>query len=425
MVSKLNGSSDGIMKLKAEKLVEIDSKIVNPPGDVAMTPLAGVRVLDLTRLFPGSFTSLLLADYGAEVIMVEDPAGGETGRKSPPFIHGLSARHLMLNRNKKSITLNLRIKQGQELLLKLVETADVLVENFRPGFMDKLGIGYADLKEANPKLIYCAITGYGQTGPARNRPGHDINYISEAGILGLTASQGGSLPLPGVQMADLGGGSLMAVIGILLAINAQRQTAQGQYIDIAMADGIMSWLPLVAAEYLTGGIAPVAGEHQYTGSLACYNTYRTKDNRFLAVGALELKFWTSLCRRLGLEEFIPAQKDLSQQEKIKASLGEKFSSRTLDEWMAEFANEDACLTPVRTIDEALTDPQASDRQMVFQVEHPVAGRIKQLGFPIKLSGTPAAYRLGAPLLGEHNEEVYLKIGINTSYLEVLRQEGVI
>ena len=390
-----------------------------------MMALEGVRVLDLTRLLPGSFTSLILGDNGAEVIMVENPAGGDPGRKSPPFIQGLSARHLMLNRNKKSITLNLKSKRGQKLLLELVKTADILVENFRPGVMDKLGIGYTCLKEVNPRLIYCSITGYGQTGSARDLPGHDVNYISQAGILGLTASQGDSLPLPGVQIADLGGGSLMAVIGILLALTVKRQTGEGQYLDIAMVDGITSWLPLVAAEYLAGGKAPGSGEHPYAGPLACYNTYRTKDNRYLALGALEPKFWVNLCRRLGLEEFIPIQKDPDHQEKMKAYLKGKFSSRSLDEWIAEFEHEDVCLTPVLRIDEALSDPRVSERQMVFQVEHPVAGPIRQLGFPIKLSVTPAEYRLGAPLLGEHNGEVFTAIGLQPSDLEALRQEGVI
>ncbi|NPV27955.1 MAG: CoA transferase [Firmicutes bacterium] len=390
-----------------------------------MLALEGIRVLDLTRLLPGSFTTLMLADYGAEVIMVEDPAGGEPGRNSPPFIQGLSARHLILQRNKKSITLNLRSKRGQELFQALVKTADVLVENFRPGVMDRFGLGYSRLKEANSQLIYCSITGYGQTGPDRDKPGHDINYISQAGILGLTASQGDSIPLPGVQIADLGGGSLMAVIGILLALIARDQTGEGQYIDISIADGIISWLPLVAAEYLTGGKAPGPGEHPYTGPLACYNTYRTKDNRYLALGALEPKFWSALCRRLGLEEFIPIQKDPNYQEKMKTCLQEKFSSRTLDEWMTEFAHEDVCLTPVWRIDEALSNPRVAERQMVFQVEHPVAGCVQQLGFPIKLSGTPAEYRQGAPLLGEHNEDIFKEIGLLPSDLEVLRKEGVI
>lgn len=390
-----------------------------------MQALEGIRVLDLTRLLPGSFTSLILADNGAEVIMVEDPNGGEPGRISPPLIKGLSARHLMLNRNKKSITLNLRTKRGQTILLELVKTADILVENFRPGFMDKLGIGYQALQKVNPKLIYCAVTGFGQTGPERDRPGHDINYLSRTGILGLTPCQGDSISLPGVQIADLGGGSLMAVIGILLALTAQRKTGIGQYIDMAMVDGITSWLSLIAAEYLTGGKAPGPGEHQYTGPLACYNTYKTKDNRLLALGALESKFWINLCKRLGLEEFIPRQKDPTHQDYMKACLKEKFRRRTLAEWMEEFAHEDVCLTPVMTIEEALADPQIIERQMVIEAEHPVAGKIKQLGFPIKLSATPAEYRLGAPLLGEHNERVYQEIGLNPSDLEALCQEGVI
>lgn len=389
-----------------------------------MQALEGINVLDLTRLLPGSYTSLMLADYGAEVIMVEEPAG-EGGRHVGPFINGLSARHLMLNRNKKSITLNLRKTRGQELLIGLAKKADVLVENFRPGTLERLGLGYNRLKDVNPRLIFCSLTGYGQSGPDRDKPGHDINYISKTGILGLSASHGGSLTLPGVQIADLGGGSLMAVMGILLALAARSKTGQGQYIDVAMADGITSWLPLASYEYLAGGEAPRPGEFIYTGSLACYNTYQTKDKRHLALGALEPKFWGLFCKWIGYEEFIPIQRDPSQQARMKDSLQERFSTRTLAEWVSDAGDREMCLTPVNTLDEALGDPQVKAREMIVEVDHPVSGKVRQLGFPVKMSRTPAKYRKGAPLLGEHNGEVLGALGLNPADLETLRRDGVL
>ena len=389
-----------------------------------MQALQGIKILDLTRLLPGSFTSLMLADYGAEVIMVEDPAG-EPGRHTGPFINGLSGRHLLLNRNKKSITLNIRDPRGRELFIKLAKKADVIIENFRPGYMERLGLGHDRLLEINPKLIFCSLSGYGQTGPNRNEPGHDINYISKTGILGLTSAPGEAIPLPGVQIADLGGGSMMAVMGILLAVIARAATGNGQYIDAAMADGITSWLPLVACDYLAGGTPPpAAGEHQYAGSLACYHTYKTKDGRYLALGALEPKFWVNFCKWMGFEDFIPIQRDPAAQARMKNRIQETFRTRTLSEWMSEDAVKEMCLTPVKTIDEALNDPQMLAREMVFQADHPVAGSTKQLGFPVKLSQTPAAYRQGAPLLGEHNPDVFGAIGLNPSEIEALRKEGV-
>lgn len=389
-----------------------------------MQALEGIRVLDLTRLLPGSYTSLMLADYGAEVIMVEDPAG-ESGRHTGPFIGGLSARHLLLNRNKKSITLNLRKTRGQELLTELARKADVLVENFRPGTMGRFGLGYNELKEVNPRLIFCSLTGYGQSGPDRDKPGHDINYISKTGILGLSAAPGGNLSFPGVAIADLGGGSLMAVMGILLALTVRGKSGQGQYIDVSMADGITSWLPLAAYEYLAGGKAPGPGEFMYAGSLACYNTYQTKDGRHLALGALEPKFWGTFCQWIGCEEFIPIQRDPAQQARMRTILQEKFIARTLAEWMSDAGDREMCLTPVNTLKEALEDPRTAARDMVFEVDQAASGKIRQLGFPVKMSLTPATYRRGAPSLGEHTREVLGELGLQPSDLEVLRREGVL
>ncbi|MGO9136160.1 MAG: CaiB/BaiF CoA transferase family protein [Syntrophales bacterium] len=412
------------MNIKRSKSGKVSSKEKVKEMSTEVWALEGVKILDLTRLLPGSFTSLMLADYGADVIMVEHPAG-EPGRHVGPFIKGLSARHLLLNRNKKSITLDLKKRRARELLIDLAKESDVLIENFRPGYMDRLGLGYGRLKEINPKLIYCSLTGYGQTGPDRDKPGHDINYISDTGILGLTSTAGDSFPLPGVQIADLGGGSLMAVMGILVALAARVNTNRGQYVDVSMTDGITSWLPLVFNEYMVSGKIPKPGEHTYTGSLACYRCYRTKDKRHVALGALEPKFWAAFCTWIGLEDFIPLHKNPSHQSRMIACLQESFSTRTLAEWMTAAADLEICLTPVRTLDEAFLDPRVISREMIFQVDHPVSGKIKQLGFPVKLSLTPARYRKGAPLLGEHNGEVFGSIGLGPSELETLRTEGVI
>ncbi|MGQ9825798.1 MAG: CaiB/BaiF CoA transferase family protein, partial [Desulfotomaculales bacterium] len=368
-------------------------------------PLSGITVLDLTRLLPGPFCSLLLADFGAEVIKIEQPGAGDYMRWYPPLVGDTGGMYLLLNRNKKSLTLDLSKPAGKEIFSRLARRADVILEGFRPGVARKLGIDYEALAGANPRIVYCSISGYGQDGPYAGQPGHDINYLGYAGVLGMTGNAGGPPVVPGVQIADIGGGALAAVAGILLALLARERTGRGQFVDVAMLDGVISWLPTLAGGYFAGGEVPVRGKTWLTGGYACYGVYQTKDGGYVSLGALEAHFWERLCRYLGREEFIRWQFAEEKQEEMRSFLEGVFLSRSRDEWVKIFREIDTCGGPVYNLAEVFEDPQVRHREMVFSLEHPRLGRIKQLGFPVKLSATPARVRLAPPDLGEHTNEI--------------------
>jgi len=393
-----------------------------------MRPLEGIKILDLTRLLPGPYGTMLLGDLGAEVIKIEEPEQGDYARWNPPQINGVGSRHLLLNRNKKSITLNLKKPAGKEIFLKLVQdNADVLIEQFRPGVMDRLGLGYKDLEKINPRLIYCSLTGFGQNGPYQNVAGHDINYIGIGGILGITGEKDGPPVIPGIQIADLVGGGLYAVIGILTALVARGKTGQGQYIDISMLDGVVSLIPDAAALYFAEGQPPGRGERRLTGGLPQYQVYRTKDGKYLAVGALEEKFWANLCHGIGKPEWadkIPRENDPRCVE-IKKEMAEIFLTKTRQEWIELLMFRDTCVTPVLTLEETFQDPQVLHRNMLVEINHPRAGKIKQIGPPIKFSATPGEVSTPAPEIGEHTEEILKKLGYTEEKVKELRKEGVI
>jgi alpha-methylacyl-CoA racemase len=395
-------------------------------------PLSDVKVLDLTRLLPGGFCTLLLADLGAQVLKVEDPAGGDYIRWSPPYYGNeepraagtASAYYLALNRNKSSLSVNLKRDEGREVLLRLAEDFDVLVESFRPGVMDRLGTGYEALRERNPGLIYCAISGYGQEAPLRDRSGHDTNYLALAGLLGLTGRRGGPPIQSGGQIADLGGGGLMAAVGILVALHERQRSGEGQFVDVSMTDGALSWLSMVAARYFCDGRVPRRGELELAGGILCYFPYETKDGRWVALGALEPKFWHNWCEGVG-------RPDLKERqfEHPESDAGEEvaavFKERTRDEWATFAAEHDCCLEPVLDVDEALASELFAAREMVLDLEQPGIGSVKQLGFPVKLSRTPAELHRSAPALGEQTDEVLRAIGYDDARIEELHREGVV
>lgn len=377
-------------------------------GYIAM-PLKSIRVLDLTRLLPGPYCTLILADFGAEVIKIEEPSIGDYARADEPKLDEDSAYFHSINRNKKSVCIDLKTDQGKEQFLKLVEDADVLVESFRPGVMERLGLGYDVLKEIKPSLIYCAITGYGQTGPYSSKPGHDINYISYAGLLELMGETDRKPIIPATQIADIGGGALPATIGILLAVIEQKRTGKGQFIDISMLDGVISWMQTILPYYFAS-VEQKRGQLPLSGEKACYAVYETKDNKFISVGALEEKFWKQFCEVIGRDDFIPLlNSSLSQQLKMKNDIQQIILKKTRDEWMELFSEVEACVAPVLSIEEAMQDPQVLFREMIQDVEHPELGLLKQIGFPIKLSETPAKIRRKAPKLGEHTGEFVNKL----------------
>lgn len=393
-----------------------------------MRPLEGIKILDLTRLLPGPYGTMLLGDLGAEVIKIEEPERGDYARWNPPQINGVGSRHLLLNRNKKSLTLNLKAPEGKAVLRRMVEQgADVLIEQFRPGVMERLGVGYKDLEKVNPRIIYCSLTGYGQDGPYRDLAGHDLNYIGIAGVLGLTGQKGGSPVIPGIQIADLIGGGLYAVIGILSALMARQKTGRGQYVDISMLDGVVSLLPDSAALYFAEGKAPRAGERRLGGGLPQYQVYQTQDGKYLAVGALEEKFWANLSRLIGRPEWaekIPRELE-PRCEEIQKEMARLFKTKTQKEWLDLLMHEDTCVTAVQSLDEVFADPQVRSRQMLVETTHPKAGRVRQIGVPIKFSETPGEIRMPAPEIGEHTEEILGELGFAQEDIDRLRKMGVI
>jgi alpha-methylacyl-CoA racemase len=401
-------------------------------------PLQGVRVLDLSRLLPGGFCSLLLADFGADVLKVEDTGMGDYIRWSPPYYEGAhdsakSALFLSLNRNKRSIRLDLKNERGREALLRLVRDYDVVLESFRPGVLDRLGVGYERMREQNPGIVYCAISGYGQDGPKRDAAGHDMNYLGLIGLLGLTGERGsgvGGGPIQSAgQIADLGGGALMAALGIMAALRerdgspAHPGSGEGQMVDVSMADGALSWLAMVAGAYFADGAVPARGELPLAGSLICYRPYECSDG-WVSLGALEPKFWQAWCRGVGREELIAAQFDRPGSD-AHARVKEVFLARTRAEWEAFAHKHDCCLEPVLELDEALESELVRARGMVVEIEQPGAERpVRQLGVPVKLARTPGDHaRLPGPALGEHTEEVLLAAGYSEAEVAELLDCG--
>ncbi len=375
--------------------------------------LGDVRVLDLSRLLPGGFCSLMLADFGAEVLKVEDTGMGDYIRWSPPYYEGAddtakSALYLSLNRGKRSIRINLKEERGREVLLRLARDYDVLLESFRPGVLDRLGVGYERLREENPGLVYCAITGYGQDGPFRDRSGHDMNYLGLIGLLGITGERDGPPVQAGGQIADIGGGAMMAAFGIMAALRERERSGEGQLVDVSMADGSLSWLAMIAARYFCEGTVPKRGEPELSGGLICYRPYACSDG-WVTLGALEPKFWQAWCRGVGREDLIERQFE-SPGGEAHAEVERIFLERTRDQWQEFATHHDCCLEPVLDLDEALDSELVRAREMVVELDQPGAGPVKQLGIPIKLSRTPGKVDAPGPALGEHTDDVLAAAG---------------
>jgi crotonobetainyl-CoA:carnitine CoA-transferase CaiB-like acyl-CoA transferase len=386
--------------------------------------LEGVRVLDLSRMLPGPFASMMLGDLGAEIIKVEEPRVGDPTRWSPPMIAGLSAAFLQVNRNKKSIALDLKRAEGREIFLKLASRADVVLDQFRPGVVGRLGIGYAAVSKINPRIVYCSLTGFGQDGPHRDRSGHDLNYLALSGVLGLTTDERGKPVIPGVQVADLAGG-MIAAYGILAALYGRERTGRGQFVDVSMYDVMMAMMPIPAAQHFAGADIRVGYKYGLSGAYPFYNVYETGDGRFMTLGALEPKFWENFCLKAGREDLIERQFDAGERRrKLFEEVSAIFKSRTQAEWVELMQDADACCEPVLAIDEAFEHAQSRAREMVHEIEHPVAGAIKQLGFIPKLSDTPARVSRASPALGEQTDELLAEIGVSETEREQLYKAGI-
>ncbi|MFN2389486.1 MAG: CaiB/BaiF CoA transferase family protein [Actinomycetota bacterium] len=389
-------------------------------------PLDGVRILDLTRLLPGGYATLLLADLGADVIKVEEPGKGDYVRWSPPRAGQSSAAHLALNRNKRSITLNLRSDPARRVFLDLVARSDVVIESFRPGVMDRLGVGWEALRKRKPALIYCAITGYGQDGPRAGVAGHDLNYIGHAGVLGITGERGGPPVIPGVQIGDLAGGGMAAVIAILAALHKRDATGEGDFCDVSMLDGLVSWLTIHAAAFVATGEAPRRGEMPLSGLYPCYRLYPAADG-WLTVGALEPRFWERLCDALDRSDLAgDAYATGERGAEVVAELEERFATRTRSEWMQQLDGLDVCVGPVNDMAEVFADDQVRSRAMVVDEQVPGVGPWRHLGTPIKLRRHPGQIvRRPPPEMGEHTDEVLREIGVDGASLAELRAAGAV
>jgi alpha-methylacyl-CoA racemase len=393
--------------------------------------LSDLRVLDLSRLLPGGFASLLLADLGADVIKVEDTGMGDYIRWAPPYygddtqqqLGTRSALYLSLNRGKRSVRLDLKSEAGREAFLRLVAGADVVLESFRPGVLERLGLGYERLRETNPRIVYCAITGYGLDGPNVARAGHDTNYLALNGLLGLTGAADGPPVSSAGQVADLGGGGLMAVFGILAALVERQKSGEGQLVDVSMTDGALSWLAMVAAAFLNDGRVPRRGREMLNGGVACYLPYECADG-WVSCGALEPKFWQAFCAGNERPDLLEHQ-FAPPGSPGHAAVAEVFRSRTKAEWAAFNDRHDCCVEPVLDLDQALDSELMRARKMVVAVEQPGLGTVRLLGHPVKFARTPADPTRPAPALGEHTEAVLREAGLGDEEIAALLASGAV
>ena len=380
---------------------------------VPSLPLSGLRVLDLSRQLPGPFCSTILADFGADVLTIAAPGD--------PFGTGIP----FLARNKRSMTLNLKHPDGHAFFLRMADTADIVLEGFRPGVATRLGVDYATLSKRNQRLIYCAISGYGQDGPYQTRSGHDVNYLGIAGVLEYIGNADGRPVIPGVQIADIGGGSLMAAIGILLAVVGRQTSGRGQMVDVAMCDGALAWNVYHTLTYQLTGQRPERGREQLTGHYACYNVYETRDGRYVTLGAFEPHFWATICRHFGREDLIDQQwADGDTRIRVLKFFRARFREQDFAAWVAELTPLDICFAPVNSLDDTFADPQLRHRGMVVDVDGP-SGRSVTFGTPIKLSETPGGIRTAPPGFGEHTDAVLAEYGVDAAAVARLREAGAI
>ena len=391
-----------------------------------MLPLENIKILDFTQLPPGQFCAMMLGDMGAAVIRVEQPpktSSPEVGGMAAKWEELLGGTYRGFNRNKKSIILNLRDEEARQILYELAKGTDVIVEGFRPGVTRRLGIDYETLGGINPRLIYCSMSGYGQTGPYKDMPGHDINYVAMGGALQMFGS-----PPPVIPnfIADYAGATLHSVIGILLALVARDKTGKGQQVDIAYTDGVVSLMTQFACGYLaTGDPAAAKAQLGMLVSNAGYGVYQTKDGKYISLGCVEPWFWQNLCLALGRKEFIPEFANWDRQQEIRGCFAETLLTRTRDEWFEQFKDRNIAVGKVYDVDEVFRDPQVLHRQMLVEVEDSSGAREKHIGIPIKLSDTPGMIRSTAPTPGEHTRQILLEMGYTEGEIKRLCQKGTI
>ncbi len=388
-----------------------------------MLPLENIKVLDVARFAPGLYCGMMMGDLGADVLRIDQPAAtfesdaGEVEKTR-------AAAGLTLNRNKRSIVLNLKLARGLQIFHRLCRDADVLIEGFRPGVTERLGIEYESLREVNPRLVYCSITGYGQTGPYRDLPGHDINYISIAGALSIIGQRGGAPAIPVNLLGDYAGGGLQGLVGILTALLVREKTGAGQHIDISMTDGVVSLLAAEYANYFADAVPPERAGTRLSGGVPYYNVYETRDHQYISLACSEAKFWRNLCHAVGRDDLIPSQFDPARREEIFAAFTDIFLTRTRDDWFEFLGKQDVCVSKVLNLEEASSDPQLLARQAITRADFP-RGPAMQVGIPVKLSATPGSIRNPAPAAGQHTDEVLRALGYSQAEIKTLRHTGIV
>ncbi len=388
-------------------------------------PLEGIRILDLSRLLPGPFATQILADFGADVIKIEDPRSGDGFRTAEPCVCGTSTRHVTLNRNKRCLALNLKSPTGREIFLRLARDAQALLEQFRPGVMARLGLDYEAVRAVNPRIVYCSLSGFGQSAPYRDLAAHDPNYLALAGILSLIGRRDGPPALSGLQIADINA-ALLTALGILIAVRRVEREGAGDYLDLSLFDSVIGTAVTAAATYFGTGRAPRRGDERHTGKYPMADIYETADGGHVSLAAIEPHFWANLCRAFGHEEWIPHQyAEGAEADEIRAALRAIFRTRTRDEWFLLLKDKDVCIAPVLSLQEALESAQTKAREMVLQHTHPEIGAATVLANPIKLRDGAARIRFPAARLGEHSEEILAELGYDESARARLRAEGVI
>jgi crotonobetainyl-CoA:carnitine CoA-transferase CaiB-like acyl-CoA transferase len=388
-----------------------------------MQALEKLRVIDLSRHAPGPFCTMLLADFGADVVVVEQPPG--SGRSVAEEL-GVGERARVYNpvgRNKRSIALDLKRATARDACLRLMSEADIVVEGFRPGVARRLGVDYDVVRARNPDVIYCSISGYGQDGPYAELVGHDLNYISLGGVLGMTGWPDQPPAIPVNIIGDFAAGGLYAAFAVLAAVAARHATGRGQYIDMAMSDGVMSLANLAVSETLSSGEAPRPGRYYLNGALPCYNVYQTADDKWLSIGCMEPWFWAKLCTRLGCEQFAEVQFDEARFPEIFAFLRARFRERNRDSWFADLRRDEICVTPVYALDEAVADPHMRAREMIVELEHPEFGSVQQVGIAPKLSETPGSVRSLASRCGADAEEVLREANFSEAEIAELTRDA--
>ena len=388
-------------------------------------PLKGMKILDFTTLLPGPYATMTLADLGADVLRIISGSRPDLASFLPPFLPGtnLSCAIAYLGRGKRCMTLNLKDPRAGGIVRKLIGEYDIVIEQFRPGVMAKLGLDYESLKTTHPSLIYCSLTGYGQTGPMRNRAGHDINYLARAGVAACSGRKETGPCLCGVQIADVASGSNHAVIGILAAVVHRHRTGEGQYVDVSMTDGAVAFNALFAAAYLVDGSENCCGEGVLNGG-SLYDFYETQDGKYLSFGGLEPQFFSAFCEAVGRPDLIPGGVIPADLPRVKEEVRRVLKTKTRDEWAAVFAKIDACVEPVLSLGEALGDDQVRTREMVVEVDLPGGGKVKQPGHPIRYSATPPQYGPAGCVAGIHTREVLLGLGYGNDEIDQFEKTGL-